>query len=133
MPEPAAIATYVLAGGRVELGGEPAGGRHHLELVADPERVDDALAERSAREPLHADPQHARRGRGADRVAAAYVVAAADVEVLAVREGVVVAQVVGDVERDRDRVVGQLVDRRDAQRVEHRVLGHGVGAAFRGS
>ena len=83
-------------------------------------------------QPLDPDPQHAGGGRGADRVAAAYVVAAADVEVLAVREGVVVAQLVGHLEGDRDRVVGQLVDRRDPQRVEHRVLGHEVRAAFRG-
>jgi hypothetical protein len=114
-----------LAGGRVDLGGEPAGRGHHLELVADPEPVDHTLAERPAGQSLDADPQGATGGRGADGVAAADVVATPDRQVLPMPEAVGLGEVGWDVERDRHRVVGELVDRRDPQPVEggtHRAL-----------
>jgi hypothetical protein len=111
--------------GRVDLRGEPTGGGHHLELVTDDEPTDHALAERASGKSLHPDPEHpGRRGR-ADGVAAAYVVAAADREVLTVPEPVVVGQLGRDLERDRHRVVGQLLNCRDLELVEsgaHRVI-----------
>ena len=114
----------VLAVRRVERGGEPAGRRHHLELVADLQRLGDELGERSAAEPLHRDPQPALAGRRADRVVAPHVVTdqrRPDRHVLAGLEVVRVGEVGRDLERDRDRVVGQRLDLADPQRVELRV------------
>ena len=53
-----------LAVRRVELGGEPARRRHHVELVADPQHVERVLGEGAAGQPLDRDPQHARTPAG---------------------------------------------------------------------
>jgi hypothetical protein len=107
--------------GRVELGEEPAGGGHHVDLVADPELLQGVLGERTAGEPLHRDPQRPGGDRRADRVVASDVVAGelgAHRDVLPLGEGVVLPQLLGHVEGDRDRVVGQRLDRGDRQGVE---------------
>ena len=107
-----------LGGRRVERGGEPAGRRHHVELVTDVQRVDDALAEGTAGQLLHADPEQAGARRRADREAAALAVVAADRQVLAVHEAVVVGELGGHGEGERDRVVGQRLDGGHPERVE---------------
>ena len=104
----------VLGVGRVERGEEAAGRGHDVDHVADAQRARRVAGERAAREPLDADAQPPARRRRADRVVAAHLLAVDDRahrEVLARHEGVGVAQVVGHLEGDRDRVVGQPLDR----------------------
>jgi hypothetical protein len=111
---------------RVELGEEAAARRHHVEDVADLQHVEGVLGERPARQPLDRDPQHAGGHRRADRVVAPHAVAGqlgAHGQVLALGEGVVLAQVLGHREGERDRVVGQRLDGADPERVENRVGG----------
>ena len=84
----------------------------------DVQGVDDALAERAAGQLLHADPQQPRARRRTDREATALAVVAADREVLAVHEAVVVGEVGGYGEGERDRVVGQRLDGGHPERVE---------------
>ncbi len=110
--------------GRIKLGEEAPCRRHHLELVARPQRLGDVRGERAALETLHRDPQHPRADGCADRVVAALigiVGADADREVLPLGEGVRVGELRRDVERHGHGVLGERLHVLDAQRVEHRV------------
>ena len=118
IPDPAATATYVLrASGSSVVVNRPAG---VITSSSSPTRSRSSTPSLKAPPgsrltPILSTPED---GGSADRVAASYVVAAADVQVLAVDERVVVGELRRHVEGDRDGVVGQLVDGRDPQGVE---------------
>ena len=105
----------VLGVGRVERGEEAAGRRHHVEHVADLQRAGGVPGERAAGQPLDADPQPAARlpGRRSSSCAGRRRrrPSVRTVRCWPCAEGVVVAQLVGDVEGDRHRVVGEPLDR----------------------
>ena len=117
-PRPGGDGDVGLGRRRVEGGGEPARRRHHVELVADPQGVDDALAEGATGQLLHADPEQPGPRRRTDREATALAVVATDRQVLAVDEPVVVGELGGYGEREGDRVVGQRLDGGHPERVE---------------
>ena len=119
----------VLGVRRVELGGEPTGRGHHLEHVAGLHRLQRVRRERTVGNLLDPDPQRSADWR-ADRVVASHLVvgrAPLQREVLPLAERVVVRELVGHRERDRDTVVGEALDAGDDEVVEDGVggcLGH---------
>ena len=126
--DPAARGDQDVVRGGVQIGGERARRRLHVDHVAGPDLVHQPAGHRAACHLPHADARRAPGGR-ADRVGPPFV-AAADGHRLPGREGEPVRQPGRHVEGHRGRVVGQRVDPRHGERVERGPAGGGGTIRF---